>query len=145
MTRPHDPTDASKVEVKALASMGIRHEDIAEYIGVDKKTLYKYYREILSKAKVTASHKVAQALFKQATEQNSTTAAIFWLKCHAGWKDSTKKTSDDEQTIEDINLEIKKLELEKIRREVNPPKEESIKNDYVVLKPDEDIPNEPIL
>ena len=32
---PHKPTEATKAEVKALASMGIRHEDIAEYIGID--------------------------------------------------------------------------------------------------------------
>lgn len=107
MTKPHEPTEATKAEVKALASMGIRHEDIAEYIGIDKKTLYKYYREILTKSKVTASHKIAQALFRQATEQNSTTAAIFWLKCHAGWRDRDAidlNTNDEEVTINVVRV-----------------------------------------
>jgi len=46
---------------------------------------------------------------------------------------------------EAIELEIKRLELEKIKREVNPPAINAPDKDYVVLKPDEDIPSEPIL
>ena len=116
MTAPHEPTEATKAEVKALASMGIRHEDIAEYIGIDKKTLYKYYREILTKSKVTASHKVAQALFRQATEQNSTTAAIFWLKCHAGWKDTHSiDVTTNGESINKQTLDVSKLSDEQLR------------------------------
>jgi len=41
----------------------------------------------------------------------------------------------------EVELEIKKLELQKLQREVNPPEE-----DYkLVLNPDEEIPNEPML
>ena len=47
---------------------------------------------------------------------------------------------------DDIDLEIRKLELEKLKREVNPPKIDTPDEDYKVsLKPDEEIPNEPIL
>ena len=47
---------------------------------------------------------------------------------------------------EEIELEIKKLELEKLKREVNPPEVRPPDEDYkVVLRPDEEIPNEPIL
>ncbi|MEG2264222.1 MAG: DUF2280 domain-containing protein [Acinetobacter sp.] len=45
-----------------------------------------------------------------------------------------------------VELEIKRLELEKLQREVNPPKERPPEEDYKLpLEPDEDIPNEPIL
>ena len=111
MTAPHEPTEATKAEVKALASMGIRHEDIAEYLGIDKKTMYKYYKDILSKGKITASHKVAQALFRQATEQNKTTAAIFWLKCHAGWRD--RDTIDVNSDDEDVTINIVRVSKNK--------------------------------
>ena len=47
---------------------------------------------------------------------------------------------------EQIEIEMKRLELEKLKREVNPPEVRPPNEDYkVVLKPDEDIPNEPIL
>lgn len=50
------------------------------------------------------------------------------------------------QTKASVELEIKKLELEKLKREVNPPKEKPPEEDYKIsLNPDEDIPNEPIL
>ena len=44
-----------------------------------------------------------------------------------------------------IELEIKKLELEKLRREINPPRADTPDKDYVVLSPDEDVPSDPIL
>lgn len=50
------------------------------------------------------------------------------------------------QTKAEVELEIKKLELEKLRKEVNPPDIKPPEEDYrVVLNPDEDIPDEPIL
>ena len=86
MTQPHEPTEAQKAEVRALASMGVPHDQISTYIGIDKKTLYKYYREILDRSKTQANMKMAQCLFQQA-QNGSTPAAIFWLKVQAGWQD----------------------------------------------------------
>ena len=46
----------------------------------------------------------------------------------------------------EIDLEIKKLELEKLKREINPPKVKAPDADYrISLNPDEDIPSDPIL
>ena len=100
MTKPHEPTEAQKAEVRALASMGIPHDQIATYIGIDKKTLYKYYREILDKAKIQANMKMAQCLFQQA-QNGSTPAAIFWLKVQAGWQE--KQVVDVTTNGESIN------------------------------------------
>lgn len=50
------------------------------------------------------------------------------------------------QTKADVELEIKKLELQKLQREVNPPEHRPPDEDYkLVLNPDEEIPDEPIL
>lgn len=52
----------------------------------------------------------------------------------------------ENQTKASVELEIKKLELEKLKREVNPPESRPPEEDYKIsLKPDEEIPNEPIL
>ena len=98
MTLPHEPTEATKAEVRALASMGIPHDQIATYIGIDKKTLYKYYREILDKAKIQANMKMAQCLFQQA-QNGSTAAAIFWLKIQAGWREDRVIYEDDSNEV----------------------------------------------
>ena len=45
-----------------------------------------------------------------------------------------------------IEIEMKRLELEKLKREVNPPETRPPEEDYKIsLNPDEEIPNEPIL
>lgn len=136
MTARHEPTEAMKAEVKALAMVGTRHDDIAKYMGIDKKTLYKYYREILDKGLINTNSRVAKSLVEMAMNGN-VTAAIFWLKSQAGWKDREHA---------DVEQEIKKLQLEKLQKELNPPKLDIPDGDYKVeLKPDEDIPSEPIL
>ncbi|MCH4243742.1 DUF2280 domain-containing protein [Acinetobacter gerneri] len=59
---------------------------------------------------------------------------------------ATGKTSNSLSEKELIELEMKRLELEKLRKEVNPPDIKPPEEDYkVVLRPDEDIPDEPIL
>ena len=115
MTKPHEPTEAQKAEVRALASMGIPHDQISAYIGIDKKTLYKYYREILDRAKIQANMKMAQCLFQQA-QNGSTPAAIFWLKVQAGWQE--KQAVDITTNGESINkpsLDVSKLSDEQLR------------------------------
>ncbi|MBJ8478383.1 DUF2280 domain-containing protein [Acinetobacter pittii] len=55
-------------------------------------------------------------------------------------------SGEDRQTKAEVELEIKKLELQKLQREVNPPEHRPPDEDYkLVLNPDEEIPNEPIL
>lgn len=55
-------------------------------------------------------------------------------------------SSEEGQTKAEVELEIKKLELQKLQREVNPPEHRPPDEDYkLVLNPDEEIPNEPIL
>lgn len=108
MTKPHEPTEAQKAEVRALASMGIPHDQISAYIGIDKKTLYKYYREILDRAKIQANMKMAQCLFQQA-QNGSTPAAIFWLKVQAGWQD--RQAVDVTTNGESVNYKPTIIEL----------------------------------
>lgn len=83
----HRPTTETKSQVKAMAAFGIRQEDIAAYLGITDKTLRVHYREELDKGATEANIKVAQSLFRQATEEGNTAAAIFWMKSRAGWSE----------------------------------------------------------
>ena len=86
MTREHKPTVETRTKVNTLASVGIPQEDIAKIIGITKNTLIKHYRKELDTAMTMANASIAQTLFKQAKDGN-TSAAIFWLKCRAGWSE----------------------------------------------------------
>ena len=86
MTKKHEPTPETRLQVKTLASVGTPQEDIAKIIGITKNTLIKHYRKELDTAMVMANATIAQTLFKQAKDGN-TSAAIFWLKCRAGWSE----------------------------------------------------------
>lgn len=104
MTKKHEPTPETRLQVKTLASVGTPQDQIAIVIGITKNTLLKYYRKELDTAMTMANAKVAQSLFQQATAGN-TSAAIFWLKCRAGWvdKQSIEHTGANGGPIETIN------------------------------------------
>lgn len=84
---PHQPTEHSRVQVKTLAAVGIRHEDIASKLGISVDTLTKYYRQELDEGRIDANAQIGKSLYEQAKAGN-TTAMIFWLKTRAGWKET---------------------------------------------------------
>lgn len=87
---PHQPTDAQRKQVEAMAGYGIPEIDIARSVGISDMTLRKYYRSELDNGVTKANSAVAQSLYKKATSDGSqsVTAAIFWLKTRAGWKET---------------------------------------------------------
>lgn len=85
--------------VRSLSGLGITQDQICSILGISRNTLTKYYEDELKVGKAQANSKVAENLFRIATSSThgSVTAAIFWLKCQAGWKDTN--------TIEVINAD----------------------------------------
>jgi hypothetical protein len=91
MARPaHKPNPVVRRQVEAMAGYGVAEADIAGVIGIDPKTLRKHYRDELDNGHVKANAKVAENLFRKATGEGreAVTAAIFWLKTRAGWKET---------------------------------------------------------
>ena len=94
-----------------MAAYGVPQVDIGLVIGCDPKTLRLHFQSELEIAAVEANAKVAQSLFKRATEGNgkdSVTACIFWLKCRAGWRDSVVDTN----ATGGVTVIVKKFENE---------------------------------
>jgi len=70
--------------------MGTRHEDICDLLDIGSiNTLKNHYSEELRKGRVTATAKVAQALYKKAIE-GDTACMIFWMKTQGGWRETDR-------------------------------------------------------
>lgn len=80
-------TKESEATVRRLAALGVTYEDIASRLKISSDTLVKYYKEVLDDARIDANASIAGTLFSQAKRGNMT-AAIFWLKTRAGWKET---------------------------------------------------------
>jgi hypothetical protein len=89
--KAHKPRDEQKATVEALAGYGVPHEEIAQILRIDATTLRKRYRDQLDRGQALANAKVAQNLFGIATGsgREAVTAAVFWLRCRAGWSEYT--------------------------------------------------------
>ena len=89
--RAHRPDDAGRRQVEALAGYGVPEAEIAGVVGIDPKTLRKHYRQELDHGHTKANARVAENLYRKATGEGreAVTAAIFWLKTRAHWKETS--------------------------------------------------------
>ena len=91
------PDDKQRLTVSVMAACGMPQTEICRQIinpdtgrPIDEKTLARVFRDDLDQGKARASALVAQSLFRKATGEGkgAVTAAIFWLKTQAHWKES---------------------------------------------------------
>lgn len=89
--RAHKPEPGQRKQVEAMSGYGVPEADIACVLEIDPKTLRRHYRKELDKGHVKANSRVAESLYRRATTDGSqsVTAAIFWLKTRAGWKETS--------------------------------------------------------
>lgn len=110
--KPFRPTDENKIQVEAMAGYGVPLKQVASLIGIDEKTLYKYFRKEIDNGKAKANAKIGQTLFQQAMAGN-TSAAIWWTKSQMGWRDkkTIELTGEDGQAIKtDNTLKVEFIE-----------------------------------
>jgi hypothetical protein len=78
---------ASKVE--AMAGYGLSAADIAQVLDIEVTELKASYEKELAGGQIKANARVAESLYRKAIGEGreSVTAAIFWLKTRARWKE----------------------------------------------------------
>lgn len=79
-------------KVEELASLGLTHEQIADSLGISQTTLYtrkksEDFAGAIKKGQAKGIAHVTNKLREQIDEGNMT-AAIFFLKTRAGWKET---------------------------------------------------------
>lgn len=101
----HEPTDEMKRLVESTSGLGLPHEQIAILVGIDDKTLRKYYRVELDLGKAKANGQIARTLFDKATS-GDTTALIWWTKTQLRWAETVKQeiTGKDGEALQGIQV-----------------------------------------
>jgi hypothetical protein len=86
----HEPTDEKRKLVESTSGLGLPHEQIAMLVGIDDKTLRKYYRQELDLGKAKANSQIAKTLYQKATA-GDTTSLIWWTKAQMRWSETVKQ------------------------------------------------------
>lgn len=94
----HKPTDILRGKVEAWVIAGFKQTEIAERLGITDKTLRQHYREQLDQGKMDNIASAAAMVVefatgrakstKGATNKECLTAAFFFLKTQAGWRET---------------------------------------------------------
>lgn len=101
----HQPTDESRKLVETSSGLGLPHESIAALLGIDDKTLRKYYREELDIGKAKAHGQIAKTLYQKALA-GDTTSLIWWTKSQMRWSETVKQevTGADGEPLQGIQV-----------------------------------------
>lgn len=86
----HEPTDETRRLVESSSGLGLPHESIAVLVGIDDKTLRKYYRHELDVGKAKANGQIAKTLYQKAVA-GDTTSLIWWTKSQMRWSETVKQ------------------------------------------------------
>ena len=90
-TEPTERNTFHARQVEAMAGYGLSAQDIAIVLGLERWEIERDYHKELAAGAIKANAKVAESLFRKATGdgREGVTAAIFWLKTRARWKETT--------------------------------------------------------
>jgi hypothetical protein len=113
VTLPHQPTEETREKVTSHARVGTPHEMIGRILGIDPKTLRKWYRDELDVSHSEANATIGGALFTKALN-GDTSAQIFWMKTRAGFRESAHvdHTSSDGSMSPKPALDMSRLSPE---------------------------------
>lgn len=103
MSNPHQPTEVTKAKVIGFTCAGFTQEEVAEYLNIDVKTLYKYYRKELDEAKFEKIGEISDVAYALA-RQGDVKMIEFVLKCRGRWS-YHKPPEDDKKSSTDTLLE----------------------------------------
>ena len=92
MQATFEPTDEQRRVVRAMAGLGLPHDDIAVLIDLDTPTLRHHFQRDLVRGAAEGTAKVAQTLFQLATVDRNVSAVVFWMKARAGWRERVDNT-----------------------------------------------------
>ena len=92
-TTPHSgkryqPTPELRQRVLMLTGLGIEQRELARLLQIDPKTLRLHFRRELDIGMTEANVRVAQALYRNATQNGNVTTQIWWTKTPMGWREA---------------------------------------------------------
>jgi hypothetical protein len=107
--KAHEPTDEYRRLVESSSGLGLPHEQIAILVGIDDKTLRKYYRAELDMGKAKANGQIAKTLYSKAIS-GDTTSLIWWTKAQMRWSETVKNelTGADGEPLQGIQVSFVK-------------------------------------
>lgn len=98
MPAAHKPDEKTRKQVTMMTGIGLKQEDVARIMGVSIDVLRRYYQTEMENAQPVLNAQVANNLFRIATSpehKQAVTAAIFWLKTRAKWKETLDLSNED--------------------------------------------------
>jgi len=117
----YKPSDADRYSVQVLRACGMKHETIAQCLGVALGTLQKHYKAELESAGEAVIAKVAEGVIRRALEGDNT-CSLFVLKTRAGWKDAPQRF--EHTGPEGLPIATTAVSMEEFRKAVRDVKED---------------------
>lgn len=112
----HEPTKATREEVRNLSIGGATQDQICEILEIDRKTLAKHYKDILSTSKLKNNGNVIGKAYQMAVSGLHPALTIFWLKTQCRWQEKTQEHDLDRPISINIKVERQDTRPSELRR-----------------------------
>ena len=83
------PTEQQRHLVHMMTVNGVKQDEQAKALRINRKTLARHFRDELDLGKITTTANVAGALYRNAMDGN-VSAQIFWMKSQGGWREADR-------------------------------------------------------
>jgi hypothetical protein len=100
----YEPTEKDRQQVATMCGLGIPDYDIAKVMRISGPTLRLHFWHELDVGHIQANAKVAQSLFRMATDLSkpNVAAAIFWLKTRARWTEAAEDAPGKKEQANEV-------------------------------------------
>lgn len=102
-----------RARVEALAGFGLSAGEIACIFDLTEEALQNAFGKELTSGAIKANARVAESLYRKATGEGreAVTAAIFWLKTRARWKEGSARDNDADREPVVVRIEAYAADL----------------------------------
>lgn len=107
MARPQfQVTEKQRQQVKNMAALGLRQEEIATLLEITPKTLRKHFRDELDRGALEANAAVMGSLLQLATSGKNASATIFWVKTRCGLREKQRPEDKPAQEVPQLVVKL---------------------------------------
>jgi hypothetical protein len=115
------PSEADRYTVQVLRACGVRHDTIAQCLGVALGTLAKHYKDELDAVGEAVIAKIGEGVMRRALDGDNT-CSLFVLKTRAGWKEAPQRL--EHCGPEGLPIATTAVSMEQFRKAVREVKDE---------------------
>ena len=106
MVKKFEPKEEDYQTVELLTTFGHTQEEICTYLGINNRTLNKYFKKQIEIGRTKTNLSVGKRLYEKAAIDGDVPSMIFWLKTRAGWREKDRENEENQEPVKRVQITV---------------------------------------